>query len=283
MLSLVGENGQSQEDQNPDLAQWEFHDLLFHTRSRPGRHHNPVGATYRFLGRIEPLPAVKPASPGTVIPLYKPDIPSLMQIDRPFTEIVENRRSIREPGETPISSRQLGEFLYRSARVKKIWNHSPHPQERTNRPYPSGGAIYELELYIIVDRCLNLAAGLYHYNPIAHQLHLVSSSNPHIDELLDFAHLALNSQRRPQILIVMAARYQRLAWKYQSSAYALLLKHVGALFQTMYLVATAMDLAPCAIGFSNSDHFSQATGLDYYLETSVGEFALSSRGSEGQL
>jgi hypothetical protein len=46
--------------------------------------------------------------------------------------------------------------------------------------------------------------------------------------------------------------------------------------QTMYLVATAMDLAPCAIGGGDSDLFAQAAGLNYLSEGSVGEFALGS-------
>jgi SagB-type dehydrogenase family enzyme len=60
-------------------------------------------------------------------------------------------------------------------------------------------------------------------------------------------------------------------------AYALVLKHVGVLCQTMYLVATAMGLAPCALGTGDSDLFAYATGLDYVAESSVGEFALGSR------
>ena len=38
---------------------------------------------------------------------------------------------------------------------------------------------------------------------------------------------------------------------------------------------TALGLAPCALGAGNSDTFAQATGLDYFAETSVGEFILS--------
>jgi oxazoline/thiazoline dehydrogenase len=81
---------------------------------------------------------------------------------------------------------------------------------------------------------------------------------------------------KPQLLIIITARFQRLAWKYESISYALMLKHVGALYQTMYLVATAMNLAPCGIGLGDSDLFATAAGCDYYAQTSVGEFALGS-------
>jgi hypothetical protein len=53
-------------------------------------------------------------------------------------------------------------------------------------------------------------------------------------------------------------------------------------FQTMYPSATAMSLAPCALGCGNSDLFARAGGTDYYLETSVGEFLLGSAPSSGQ-
>jgi oxazoline/thiazoline dehydrogenase len=60
------------------------------------------------------------------------------------TLVLEGRRSIREYGERPITDRQLGEFLYRSARVKEL--KKMESQDLTRRPYPGGGAIYELEL-----------------------------------------------------------------------------------------------------------------------------------------
>jgi SagB-type dehydrogenase family enzyme len=77
-----------------------------------------------------------------------------------------------------------------------------------------------------------------------------------------------------QVLLILTARFPRLAWKYQSIAYALTLKHVGVVYQTMYLAATAMGLAPCAVGGGDADLFARAAGTDYYLETSVGEFLL---------
>jgi len=44
----------------------------------------------------------------------------------------------------------------------------------------------------------------------------------------------------------------------------------------MYLAATAMGLAPCALGCGDSDAFGRAADTDYYGETSVGEFLIGS-------
>jgi hypothetical protein len=45
----------------------------------------------------------------------------------------------------------------------------------------------------------------------------------------------------------------------------------------MYLVATAMRLAPCALGSGDADLAARALGLDYLRESSVGDFLLGSR------
>jgi SagB-type dehydrogenase family enzyme len=275
MLSEVREDGTIQEQANTTLAPWEFHDLLFHARSRLGRHANPFGGTYRFSGKIEPLPALKPRMSEEAIALYKPDLETLKTTEASFTQVLETRKSIREYGETPIAVQQLGEFLYRCTRVKDILQ--TDRSEIARRPYPSGGALYELELYPVVNSCEGIASGLYHYDPLAHQLYRISDRTETVEALLTDARQAMGRQGMPQVLIVIAARFQRLAWKYESMAYALMLKHVGVLYQTMYLVATAMELAPCGLGGGNSDLFTKAVGCDYYAETSVGEFALGSR------
>jgi len=209
------------------------------------------------------------------IDLYKPDMEKLEQEDFPFTLVIEHRRSLREYGERPITDRELGEFLYRTARVKHVINNDV--QDLSSRACPGGGAVYELELYMCISSCEGIAPGLFHYCPRGHRLSRISDFNEHVKDLLRGAVRSTGQQADPQVLLIIAARFQRLSWKYESMAYNVILKNVGILYQTMYLVATAMDLAPCALGGGNSDLFAKAAGLDYYTETSVGEFLLGSK------
>src|SRR5436190_7079041 len=53
------------------LVLWDFHDLLFHTRSTAGRHANPLGGLCPYGDIIAPLPAVRPPWPGRKINLRK--------------------------------------------------------------------------------------------------------------------------------------------------------------------------------------------------------------------
>jgi SagB-type dehydrogenase family enzyme len=286
LLSVVDEAGQSQEDKDEVLRQWEFHDLLFHTRTRFGRSLAGFGRTYRFLGEIQPLPAVRPQMSPHFIPLYQPDIDKLKEDDLPFTRVMEQRESRRSYGEKPIADRQLGEFLYRVARVRGRFAEQPNSQrpekyQLSRRPYPSGGATYALELYITVDRCENIPSGFYHYCPLEHKLYKVSERNKLVDRLLRLGRPDPYESHDPQVLITIAARFQRMSWKYEAIAYALLLKECGILSQSMNLVATAMGLASCIIGVGDADLFAQLAGTNYYAETCIGEFALGSTPIEG--
>src|SRR5206468_11105883 len=91
-----------------------------------------------------------------------------------------------------------------------------------------------------------------------------------IEAMLAGAELAMGTSAVPQILITIAARFDRVEWKYSAIAYSLILKDVGVLLQTLYLVATDMGLGGCAIGTSNIDLFEKMTGIPFHLEAPVG-------------
>ena len=85
-------------------------------------------------------------------------------------------RSASSTRRDPITDRQLGEFLFRVARVKDCRQAEvatacgPVRMDFASRPYPAGGGLYELELYAAVNRCADLRPGLYHYDPARHRL-----------------------------------------------------------------------------------------------------------------
>lgn len=260
------------EHERPELAQWEPEHLLFHAHSRLGRYSNPYGGTSPFKDKFDPLPAVKPPMSEDITPLYEPDLDALRSSDDSFTEVLEARRSNREQGEEPITARELGEFLYRTARIK----HLRVEDGVSFRPSPGGGALHELEIYPLVSRCEGLEPALFHYDPLDHNLHKVAEPNQYTAALAQMGAITGMLDEPPQVLLIIAARFQRMQIKYRSMTYAATLKNVGCLYQTMYLVATAMGLAPCALGGGHSDIFSIAAGLDYLAETSVGEFMIGS-------
>jgi len=277
MASPVNENGRLAEDEQPELIPWEFHDLFFHARTRSGRHDAGVGGTFRFRDRTASPPVVRPPfikdrMSGEKVSLYRPVLAEVPARDRSLERVLDMRRSIRRFGDRPITLRQVGEFLFRCARVVDANPDAAWPK----RLYPSGGACYELECYLAVSECAGLAAGLYYYQPLDHDVTLLPAPNLDVTELLRDAWRAAGMESDPQVLVILAARFARVSVKYESIAYAVILKNAGVLMQTMQLVATELGLAGCPLGCGNSDLFARATGLNYYEEGSVGEFLLGS-------
>jgi SagB-type dehydrogenase family enzyme len=261
-----------------NLVLWDFHDLLFHTRSTGGRHASPSGGVFPYEGIIKPLPAVRARWPGRGIDLRKfTALPS--QAVSPAAVLLQERHSTRcFDDRNPIELSELSRFLDGAARVRSKAQHKADGDDAivgfAARPYPSGGASYELELYLAVDKCDGLARGFYHYDAGRHALVPIAVTARHLEAMLADAQFSMAAPAMPQILITITARFGRVSWKYSSIAYALILKHVGVLMQTFYIMATDMKLGVCAIGGGNIDLFEKMTGIAFHVEGPVGQIAI---------
>jgi SagB-type dehydrogenase family enzyme len=309
------------EDTDPALAGWSPVDLMFHTRSTLGRHDHDFGATYPQGDTLSPEPVAKPSSTSQAVILHRPRWEELFVADPTLTAAIEGRHSVRSYGKEPVTAAELGELLYRTARIRSLiappsasqqtasqqtasqqtasqqtasqqtasqqtasqqtasqqtasQQTAPEAAELSDRPYPSGGACHELELYLTVRECAGISPGVYHYDPLGHRLEPVDADRAAGDELLLSACVAANMDSPPPVLITMTARFRRLSWKYEGLAYSLVLKHVGVLTQTLYLVSAAMRLAPCALGGLSVDAAARAFGVDWRIEPAVGGFAI---------
>jgi SagB-type dehydrogenase family enzyme len=262
------------------LVMWDFHDLLFHTHSTEGRQANPIGGLYPHAGMIAPPPAVRPHWPGKKIDLKKLSANASEPLS-PFVTLLRERHSTRDfDDRKPIKLTELARLLDHTARVRSRWKSEADlgdggpVVEYTSRPYPSGGSSYELELYLAVANCEGLSRGFYHYDADRHALAPIGVRPQELDAQLVAAEFAMDAPGTPQILITIAARFDRVSWKYSSIAYSLILKDVGVLIQTLYLMATDMGLGGCAIGSTNIDLFAKMTGIEFHVEGPVGLFAL---------
>jgi SagB-type dehydrogenase family enzyme len=150
------------------------------------------------------------------------------------------------------------------------------PYQAVDRPYPTGGASGDVEIYVTAHRVAGLDRAAYHYDAVAHRLVRVCADPALVDALLRGAAVSTGGTPTPDVLLTFTSRFGRMTWKYDGMAYAATLKHVGVLYQTCYLVATAMRLAPCGLGSGDAHLSARALGLDWATESSVGEFQLGS-------
>ena len=274
--------GRTEEDvQGHTLAHWEFHDLIYHTHSRRGWHHDPSGPQCPLIGLVEPEPVRRPEWPGAIVSLPR----AADAGGEACSAILERRRSERDfDDNNPISIIELGGLLDRAARSRSSLAGSVQdssgktaPFEGAQRPYPSSGAIHELEIYPVVHLCDGLDSGLYHYDSWRHALVRIPADDADVARLLRYAKIAISAPGNPQIVLAIAARFPRVFWKYKSIGYGNILRNTGALYQSLYLAATEIGLAACAVGSADAMLFARITGLDPFIEGSVGDFVIGSK------
>lgn len=258
---------------------WGPHELWFHRRSTFGvrtRDWGRFGPTKWAAGTFPPLPARKTAYATDPIALPSPDLGSLRVAGDSLTAAIEDRTSCRDfAAQSPPTVDQLGEFLFRTARNRTL--RVIGDEEFPSKPFPSGGGLYEMEVYPVVRQVHGLAPGMYHYDAFDHALRPVAAiDHPAIGRLLTPSSLTLADGQLPQILFVFAARVGRVMWTYEQIPYAVMLKHVGVLTQTMSLVATDMGLGSVAQGYCDTAAFAELAGVDEMTECAMGSLVLGS-------
>jgi SagB-type dehydrogenase family enzyme len=267
------------EDADPTLTRWSHHDLLFHARTRMGRHGGLTGVTFPHA-ESSPAPAlVKAPRTGPRYELHQPTAEALSGSDPPLVDVVENTRLCQEM-RGPVTIEQIGELLFRAARVRSVSPASAggdHVYEVSDRPYLSINGLYELELYLCANEAEGLPRGIYHYDPRQHALTLVRESAEDMAAMLESAMIGSGAGGWPPAMITITARVARSSWMYGGIAYSLTLTHVGALQQMLCISATAMGLAACVPAIDPGEAVDVALGLEWPAEVGVGEFVFGNR------
>jgi len=244
---------------------WELSALSFHSKSRhPGlpatRSHNTA-------------PVATPRSHNALL-LDRPESGQ----ERDFVDVLESRHSWRSWPKRTIARKTFSNLLWMSARNRDLAG-AGVDDGCVNRPYPSGGSAYSLELYpVIAPRAVeSIVAGVYRYLPESHGLELLSTAATHYLPFLEAAGRSASAEPPPVVLVV-TSRFARQGEVYGDLAYSLVLKEVGALFQTLYLVAEYLELAPCALGGGTPDDLhSSLCETTHVAEPVVGEFIVGPR------
>jgi SagB-type dehydrogenase family enzyme len=265
-----------QDKESEHLQIWEFHDLIFHSNSRRGAFDDNIrfGATYRFQNKMTPPLTFKSIGDDSAIKLYKPNLDELAISDFPFSKVLESRRSIRDHSASKkITLERLGEFLYRSIGLREVVKMPI--QDVLFKPYPAAGAIHEIDFYLVINVCNGIESGVYYYHPLKHTIYKKDVDESYIQKIIYNAKVGMGiAETAPQIVFVLTSRFKKIAWKYEKMSYRCTMITMGAIFQTMSLVATSMNLASCIVGSGDSSLFAEALNINSLEEGAIGEFAL---------
>jgi SagB-type dehydrogenase family enzyme len=176
---------------------------------------------------------IETESGNTMIKLPKPRYDSDVSLEKSLVK----RRSVREYTHEPITLEDVSQLLWAGQGITSGWG---------GRTSPSAGALYPLELYVIVGNVDGLARGAYKYNPKGHALAMVIEGDLR-SQLADAA-LGQSAIKNGAVDIVLTSINQRTTKKYGDRGIRYVLIEIGHAAQNICLQATAMELGSVMIG-----------------------------------
>lgn len=160
----------------------------------------------------------------------------------PIKKVLFKRKSTRDFCSKLLTVKELSTLLYFSAGIKSIDNNDWNTSRRF---YPSGGARYPLEVYIILYNNTELERGVYHYNVRHHSLEILRKGDclKSLKKGLDPSWLV-----DANMAIIITAVFGRNQVKYGDRGYRIIIAESGHLAQNISLIADTLDLGSCALG-----------------------------------
>ena len=185
-------------------------------------------------------PAFKEYLDRTMMPLPSPQLPNAS-----LAELLAQRRSCRRFAAKDIFAADLSSILHAAYGAMGVI--AIGPLEQVNRPVPSGGGLYPLEIYAMVLRSSELAPGIYHFNPLHHGIEQIKSGPP---PPVFTTELFMNQPyvSEASCLFVTTAVIGRSMWKYEDRGYRYILFEAGHVAQNIALSASALGLGALHLG-----------------------------------
>jgi len=170
--------------------------------------------------------------------------------DVSLEESLVKRRSIRDYTAELLTLEEVSQLL---------WAAQGTTSDRGGRTTPSAGALYPLEVYVIVGDVQDLAIGIYLYKPKKHEVVMIADKD--VRQQLAGAALGQSSVKNGAIDLVFTAVYQRTTRKYGDRGIKYVHMETGHAAQNVCLQATAMDLGTVTIGAFNDHEVSKILNL----------------------
>lgn len=170
--------------------------------------------------------------------------------DLSLEEAIQLRRSVREFGRGRLDLADVSQLL---------WSAQGITARGGFRTAPSAGALYPLELYVVVGDIEGLPAGVYRYLPETHELVHVASGD--LRRPLASAARGQSSVRRAPAVLVIASVYKRTTGKYGQRGRRYAHMEVGHAAQNVYLQSTARGLGTVFVGAFDDTEVQDVLGL----------------------
>ena len=167
-------------------------------------------------------------------------------------EAILKRRSRRDFGDSPLTLREVSQIL---------WAGQGITDAAGLRAAPSAGALYPLDLYLVVGKqgVEGLGEGVYHYLPQSHSLEPTVQG----DVRQTLARLSLEQMfvAEAPLSLLITGEYERTTKKYGERGVRYVHMEAGHVAQNVYLQSEALGLGTVTMGAFQDEKISEALNL----------------------
>jgi SagB-type dehydrogenase family enzyme len=166
---------------------------------------------------------------------------------------IKGRRTIRDFRERALSLNHLSQLLWAAQGITE--------PAMGRRAAPSGGALYPLDIYILMGEngVEKIEAGVYHYLPREHSISMTSKGDRRRE--ISSASLSQMWMAKAPVIFIITAEYERITGKYGERGVRYALIEAGHAGQNLFLEAEAMGLGAGIVGAFNDPEVSKVAGL----------------------
>ncbi len=168
----------------------------------------------------------------------------------PLEEAILRRRSVRDFKAMPLRISEVSQLLWAAQGITGTLG---------RRTFPSAGALYPLELYIVSGDVENLPAGIYKYMPGRHELLKIKEGDVRKD--LRDAALGQSSIKRAAAVIVMSGVYERTTAQYGERGVRYVHMEAGHAAQNVYLQTVSLGLGTVVIGAFHDEEIRKVMNM----------------------
>jgi SagB-type dehydrogenase family enzyme len=198
-----------------------------------------------------PEPAKEhPSAPATALPT-----PAAGRLGA----LLERRASCRDFADTSLTLAQLSSVLHAAYGVLDV--SALGALEFLERPVPSGGGLYPLELYVIANRVEGVAPGIHHFAPAVRLLEQLRDG-PIPADLLTYLFMGQSYVARAAAVVATTAVWTRSLRKYGDRGYRYVLFEAGHVAQNVDLAAAEAGLGALNLGGFFDDELAGLLTLD---------------------
>jgi len=174
----------------------------------------------------------------------------VMDSETSIEEALLTRRSIRDYQEGGLALSDVSQLLWAAQGIT---------DPSGKRTAPSAGALYPLEVYLVVGEVEGLSAGVYRYLPAEHALTLTLEGD--IREALAEASLGQEWVLNAPASILITAIFERTTRRYGQRGERYVYMEVGSVAQNVYLQAVPLGIGTVFVGAFHEDQVIQAAGI----------------------